>query len=99
MFDTCGPSAQHSRTVRAIIQGLARNQPSLVMTADGPTLRPGRSAVQRNKVAPEVVRLRTLLVDRGQSALKAQMVRASKTLQFSSSLLKEFFNSRDLKRC
>jgi hypothetical protein len=29
-------------------------------------------------------------VDRGQSALKAQTVRASKTLQFSSSLLKEF---------
>jgi hypothetical protein len=98
MFDTCGPSAQHSRTVRTIIQGLARNQPSLVMTADGPTLRPGWSAVQRNKMAPKVVRLRTLLVDRGQSALKARTVRASKTLQFSSSLWKEFFNSRDLKR-
>jgi hypothetical protein len=89
MFDTCGPSAQHSRTVRAIIQGLARNQPSLVMTADVLALRPGRSAVQRNKKAPEVIRLRTPLVDRGQSALKAQTVRASKTLQFSSSLLKE----------
>jgi hypothetical protein len=90
MFDTCGLSAQHSRTVRAIIQGLARNQPSLVMTADSPTLRPRRSAVQRNKMASEVVRLRTPLVDRGRSALKARTVRASKTLHFSNSLLKEF---------
>jgi hypothetical protein len=90
MFDTCGLSAEHSRTVRAIIQGLARNQPSLVMTADGPALRPGRSAVQRNKMVPEVVRLWTPLVDRGRSALKAWTVRASKTLHFSNSLLKEF---------
>jgi hypothetical protein len=90
MFDTCGLSAQHSRTVRAIIQGLARNQPSLDMTADGPTLRPGLSAVQRNKMASEVVRLRTPLVDHGRSALKAQTVRTSKTLHFSNSLLKEF---------
>jgi hypothetical protein len=89
MFDTCGLSAQHSRTVRAIIQGLARNQPSLVMTADSPTLRPGRSAVQSNKVAPEVIRLRTPLVDGGRSAHKARTVRASKTLQFSNLLLKE----------
>jgi hypothetical protein len=89
MFDTCGLSNQHSRTVRAIIQGLARNQPSLVMTADGPALRPGRSTVQWNNVASEVVRLRTPLVDRGRSALKARMVRASKTMQFSNSLLKE----------
>jgi hypothetical protein len=36
IFDTCGLSARHSRTVRAIIQGLTRNQPSLVRTADGP---------------------------------------------------------------
>jgi hypothetical protein len=89
MFDTCELSAQHSWTVRAIIQGLARNQPSLVMTADGPALRPERSAVQWNNVASEVVRLRTPLVDRGRSALKARTVRASKTLQFSNSLLKE----------
>jgi hypothetical protein len=53
IFDTCGLSARHSRTVRAIIQGLTRNQPSLVRTADGPALRPGRSAVQRNKIAPK----------------------------------------------
>jgi hypothetical protein len=53
IFDTCGLSARHSRTVRTIIQGLTRNQPSLVRTADGPTLRPGRSAVQRNKIAPK----------------------------------------------
>jgi hypothetical protein len=70
MFDTCGLSAHHSRTVHAKIQGLARNQPSLVMTADGPALRPGRSAVQWNNVAAEVVRLRTPLVDHGRSALK-----------------------------
>jgi hypothetical protein len=72
MFDTCGLSAEHSLTVRAIIQGLARNQPSLVKTAEGPALRPGRSAVQRNKMVLEVVRLRTPLVDRGRSALKAR---------------------------
>jgi hypothetical protein len=59
MFDTCGLSAHHSRTIRAIIQGLTRNQPSLVMTADGPALRPGRSAVQWNNVLAQVVRLRT----------------------------------------
>jgi hypothetical protein len=90
MFDTCGLSTEHSRKVCAIIQGLARNHPSLVMTEDGPALRPGRSAVQRNKMVPEVVRLRTPLVDRGRSALKARTVRASKTLHFSNSLLKEF---------
>jgi hypothetical protein len=90
MFDTCGLSAEHNRTVRAIIQGLAQNQPSLVKTVDGPALRPGRSAVQRNKMVPEVVRLRTPLVDRGRSALKARTVHASKTLHFSNSLLKEF---------
>jgi hypothetical protein len=89
MIDTCGRSAHHSRTVRAIIQGLARNQPSLVMTADGPAQRPRRSAVQKNKVAAQVVRLWTPLVDRGRSALKARTVRASKTLQFSNLLLKE----------
>jgi hypothetical protein len=89
MIDTCGWSAHHSRTVRAIIQGLARNQPSLVMTADGPAQRPGRFAVQKNKVAAQVVRLWTPLVDRGWSALKARTVRASKTLQFSNLLLKE----------
>jgi hypothetical protein len=75
MFDTCGLSAHHSRTVRAIIQGLARIQPSLVMTADSPALRPGRSVVQWNNVAAEVVRLRTPLVDRGRSTLKARTVR------------------------
>jgi hypothetical protein len=90
LFDTYGLSAQHSRMVRAIIQGLARNQPSLIMIADGSALRPRRSAVQRNKMASEVVRLRTPLVDRGRSALKAWTVRASKTLHFSNSLLKEF---------
>jgi hypothetical protein len=89
IFDTCGLSALHGRTVRTIIQGLTRNQLSLVRTADGPALRPGRSAVQSNKVAPEVIRLRTLLVDRGRSAHKARTVRASKTLQFSNLLLKE----------
>jgi hypothetical protein len=81
IFDTCGLSALHSQTVRTIIQGLIRNQPSLVRTVDGPSLRPGRSAVQSKKVAPEVVSLRTPLVDRGLSALKARTVRASKTLQ------------------
>jgi hypothetical protein len=89
MFDTCGLAALHSRTVRTIIQGLARRQPSLVMTVDGPALRPGRSAVQWNKVASEVVRLRTPLVDRGRSALKVRTVRASKTSQISNLLLKE----------
>jgi hypothetical protein len=53
IFDTCGLSARHTRTVRTIIHGLTRNQPSLVRTADGPALRPGRSAVQRNKIAPK----------------------------------------------
>ena len=43
------------RTVRAsqadrpaIIQGLTRSHLPLVRTADGPALRPGRSAVQKN---------------------------------------------------
>jgi hypothetical protein len=36
IFDTYGLSARHSRTVRAIIQGLTQNQSSLVSTADGP---------------------------------------------------------------
>ena len=99
MFDTCGRSAYHSRTVRAIIQGLARNQPSLVMTADGPALRPGRSTVQWNNVAAEVIRLRTPLVDRGRSALKAQTVRASNTLQFFKLAFERTFNSINLKRC
>jgi hypothetical protein len=99
MFDTCGLSAHHSQTVRAIIQGLARNQPSLVMTADGPALRPGRSTVQWNNVAAEVVRLRTPLVDRGRSALKARTVRASNTLQFFKLAFERTFNSINLKRC
>jgi hypothetical protein len=59
------------------------------MTPDGPALRPGRSAVQWNNAAAEVVRLKTPLVDRGRSSLKARTVRASKTLQFSNLLLKE----------
>lgn len=84
------------RTVRAsqadrppIIQGLTRSHLPLVRTADGPALRPGRSAVQWNNVAAEVFRLRTPLVDRGRSALKARTVRASKTLQLSNLFLKE----------
>jgi hypothetical protein len=50
IFGTCGLSAQQSRMVHTIIQGLYRKQPSLVRTADAPALRPGRSAVQRNKI-------------------------------------------------
>ena len=72
-----------------IIQGLTRSHLPLVRTADGPALRPGRSAVQSNKVAPEVVSSSDPLVDRGQSALKARTVHASKTLQFSNLFLKE----------
>ena len=53
IFGTCGLSAHQSRTIRTIIQGLSRNQHSLVRTADGPALRPGRSAVQRNKIGPK----------------------------------------------
>jgi hypothetical protein len=50
--------------------------------------------VQWNKVASEVVRLRTPLVDRGRSALKARTVRASKTLQFFKLAFERTFNSR-----
>ena len=84
------------RTVRAsqadrppIIQGLTRSHLPLVRTADGPALRPGRSAVQWNKVASEVVRLRTPLEDRGRSAPKGRTVRATKTSQISNMLLNE----------
>jgi hypothetical protein len=59
------------------------------MTVDGPALRPGRSAVQSNKVAPEVDSSSDPLVDRGQSAHKDRTVRASKTLQLSNLFLKE----------
>jgi hypothetical protein len=96
MFDTCGLSAHHSRTVRAIIQGLTRNQPSLVMTADGPALRPGRSGPKTRTVRSAMEQCTCPsgqtsdpLVDRGRSALEARTVRASKTLQFSNLLLKE----------
>jgi hypothetical protein len=53
IFGTCGLFAHQSQTVRTIIQGLSRKQPSLVRTADGSALRPGRSAVQRNKIGPK----------------------------------------------
>jgi len=42
-----------------IIQGLTRSHLPLVRTADGPALRPGRSAVQFYKVSTQMVRLRT----------------------------------------
>jgi hypothetical protein len=50
IFGTCGLSAHPSRTVRTIIQGLSRKQPSLVRTANSLVLRPGRSAVQKNHI-------------------------------------------------
>jgi hypothetical protein len=55
--------------------------------------------VQWNNVAAEVVRLRTPLVDRGRSALKARTVRASNTLQFFKLAFERTFNSINLKRC
>jgi hypothetical protein len=48
-FGTCGRSTQQGQTVRTIIRGPCREQPSLVRTADGPAPRPGRSAVQMNR--------------------------------------------------
>jgi hypothetical protein len=39
-FGTCGRSALQGQTVRTIIQGLCREQPSLVRTADGPAQGP-----------------------------------------------------------
>ncbi len=94
------------RTVRAsqadrpaIIQGLTRSHPPLVMTADGPALRPGRSAVQRNTEPIQMVRLRTPLVDRGRSAPKARTVRASMTSQFFKHAFERTFDSRNVKRC
>jgi hypothetical protein len=52
-FGTCGRSAQQGRTVRTIIQGLCREQPSLVRTVDGPASRPRRSVVQMNRTYPK----------------------------------------------
>ena len=55
------------RTVRAsqadrppIIQGLTRSHLPLVRTADGPALRPERSAMQKNTESTQMVKPRTL---------------------------------------
>jgi hypothetical protein len=57
----------------------------------GPKARMVHSANEQD--LSEVVRLRTLLEDRGRSALKARTVRASKTLHFSKQAFERIFNS------
>jgi hypothetical protein len=52
-FGTYGQSALQGQMVHTIIQGLCREQPSLVRTADGLAPRPGRSAVQMNRTSPK----------------------------------------------
>jgi hypothetical protein len=89
IFGTCGLSAHQSQTVRTIIQRLSQKQRSLVRTADDSALRPGRSAVQRNRIGPKWSDFGPLWWS-GRSALKTQTVRASKTLHFLNKLLKEF---------
>jgi hypothetical protein len=67
------------------IQGLTRSHLPLVRTADGPALRPGRSAVQYNTNG----QTSDPLEDRGRSAPKGRTVRATKTSQISNMLLNE----------
>ena len=94
------------RTVRAsqadrppIIQGLTRSHLPLVRTADGPALRPGRSAVQKEYRVNTNGQTSDPLEDRGRSAPKGRTVRATKTTQVSNKLLNELFNLRNEKRC
>jgi hypothetical protein len=82
-FGTCGRSALQGRTVRTIIQGLCREQPSLVRNADGSASRPGRSVVQKNRTCPKCTHFGPLLKDRGRSAYP-------RLWQFSNMLLKRF---------
>ena len=84
------------RTVRAsqadrpaIIQGLTRSHLPLVRTADGPALRPGRSAVQKEHRDNTNGQTSDPLEDRGRSAPKGRTVRATKTSQISNMLLNE----------
>jgi hypothetical protein len=84
------------RTVRAsqadrpaIIQGLTRSHLPLVRTADGPALRPGRSAVQKEHRDNTNGQTSDPLEDRGRSAPKGRTVRVTKTSQISNILLNE----------
>ena len=97
-LDTCGLSALHGRTVRTIIQRLTRNQPSLVRTANGPALRPGRSAVQSNKVASEEDSLRTLWGITDSPPARPGRAAHPRLCKFQT-WFDRTFNSRDLKRC
>jgi hypothetical protein len=89
-FGTCGWSAHQGRTVCTIIQGLCREQPLLVRTADGPAPRPERSAVQMNRTCPKWTDFGPHWRITDGPPLRPGRSAHPKTLHFSNKLLKEF---------